>query len=192
MPGLKRAASYPAGGLSPVPLPTSGPSGWFALGLGHGGVGALVGLSLVEKASGGHPATPAAVAGSRDLHGRSRLNRFGDRHAGRDANGDRSAGSADRHAPTVGRRCRRKRPSLSGRATPDKPGPVDQARPPLLFITPMAFDRRAWKIVAFADLETWAFDVCTNTWTQMHPERRSDAWDPPVYDVDLDAAAFHF
>ncbi len=71
---------------------------------------------------------------------------------------------------------------------PDKPGPVDQARPPEL--STMAFDRRAGQIVAVANNgapETWTFDVCTNTWTQMHPDR-----EPPaligrlVYDVDSD------
>lgn len=50
----------------------------------------------------------------------------------------------------------------------------------------MAFDRRAGRIVALAGGETWAFDVCTNTWTQMHPERRWDAWVQLVYDVDSD------
>ena len=57
----------------------------------------------------------------------------------------------------------------------------------------MAFDRRAGRLVVLADagdgVETWTFDVCTNTWTQMHPNR-----EPPdlelarlVYDVDSDA-----
>jgi len=84
-------------------------------------------------------------------------------------------------------------------STPDKPGPVDQARPAhLLAWTPhMAFDRRAGRLVAVTEdaylsyglpPETWTFDVCTNTWTQMHPNR-----EPPgfvhsylVYDVDSD------
>lgn len=59
----------------------------------------------------------------------------------------------------------------------------------------MAFDRRAGKLIALAantdgaqeswTVETWTFDVCTNTWTRMHPDR-----EPPalvsglVYDVD--------
>jgi hypothetical protein len=80
-------------------------------------------------------------------------------------------------------------------STPDTPGPVDQARPLGLAWTPhMAFDRRAGRLVAVtgdADglaPETWTFDVCTNTWTRMHPDR-----EPPgfvhsylVYDVDSD------
>jgi hypothetical protein len=79
-------------------------------------------------------------------------------------------------------------------STPDKPGPVDQARPagPAdQHPAEMAFDRRAGRLVALADghasVETWTFDVCTNTWTRMHPDREP----PPstgqlVYDVDSD------
>jgi hypothetical protein len=83
-------------------------------------------------------------------------------------------------------------------STPDKPGPVDQARPagPAdQHPAEMAFDRRAGRLVVLADggigeAETWTFDVCTNTWTRMHPNR-----EPPsplnffgtlVYDVDSD------
>ena len=80
---------------------------------------------------------------------------------------------------------------------PDEPGPVDQARPP---VSPwaIAFDRRAGKVIALAastkgsqtdnGLQTWTFDVCTNTWTRMHPDR-----EPPggglsrlVYDAASD------
>jgi hypothetical protein len=79
-------------------------------------------------------------------------------------------------------------------STPDTPGPVDQARPRRSPHWPMVFDRHAGRLVALADagygLETWTFDVCTNTWTQMHPNR-----EPPrvevgqlVYDVDSDVA----
>jgi hypothetical protein len=53
-------------------------------------------------------------------------------------------------------------------STPDQPGPADQARPPTFDIS-LAFDRAAGKIVALGDDGTWTFDVCTNTWTQMHP-----------------------
>jgi hypothetical protein len=74
---------------------------------------------------------------------------------------------------------------------PDNPGPVDQAGPPEAAMG-MAFDRRAGRLVAVTStgeaVETWTFDVCTNTWTQMHPVR-----EPPgvgfgglVYDVDSD------
>jgi hypothetical protein len=55
----------------------------------------------------------------------------------------------------------------------------------------MAFDRRTGRLVTLAGaggaVETWTFDVCTNAWTQMHPNREP----PPetgglVYDVDSD------
>jgi hypothetical protein len=56
-------------------------------------------------------------------------------------------------------------------STPDKPGPVDQARPSEVSHLSMAFDRRAGRLVAVVDVddavETWTFDVCTNTWTRM-------------------------
>jgi hypothetical protein len=74
-------------------------------------------------------------------------------------------------------------------STPDKPGPVDQARPAL---PTLAFDREAGRVVGLAGaltgvVETWTFDVCTNTWTQMHPngEPPVSGWGPHlVYDVD--------
>jgi len=76
-------------------------------------------------------------------------------------------------------------------STPDEPGPVDQARPtdggPAV-----AFDRRAGVLVALAAtavegvLETWTFDVCTNTWTRMHPDGEPPFMNQLVYDVDSD------
>jgi hypothetical protein len=74
---------------------------------------------------------------------------------------------------------------------PDRPGPADQVRPPTDGKT-MAFDRRAGRIVAVMSagnsVETWTFDVCTNTWTEMHPDRvpSSSEWTQLVYDVDSD------
>jgi Galactose oxidase, central domain len=64
-------------------------------------------------------------------------------------------------------------------STPDEPGPVDQARPSTAVVAPMAFDRREGRIVLVAsavtgaefDPETWTFDVCTNTWSRMRPDR---------------------
>jgi hypothetical protein len=59
-------------------------------------------------------------------------------------------------------------------STPDEPGPVDQARPPSSNVK-IAFDRAYGRIVLVGlpegggPVETWTFDVCTNTWTQMHP-----------------------
>jgi hypothetical protein len=81
-------------------------------------------------------------------------------------------------------------------STPDDPGPADQARPPGW--SEMAFDRRAGKLVVVAantdgsdqeswTLETWTFDVCTNTWTRMRPEQEPPAlMSQLVYDVDSD------
>lgn len=73
-------------------------------------------------------------------------------------------------------------------STPDEPGPIDQARPtnPELF----AFDRQAGRLVTLVaatyGVETWTFDVCTNAWTRMDPDREPPRteWRPPVYDVD--------
>jgi hypothetical protein len=69
-------------------------------------------------------------------------------------------------------------------STPDKPGPVDQARPDMG--AAIAFDRLAGRLVAVGvtnsmrpTVETWTFDVCTNTWTRMHPNR-----EPPLFDTD--------
>ncbi len=71
---------------------------------------------------------------------------------------------------------------------PDKPGPVDQARPAGPPTT--AFERRAGRLVAVTGnsngVETWTFDVCRNTWTEMHPDREPSSfeWAQLVYDVD--------
>jgi hypothetical protein len=77
-------------------------------------------------------------------------------------------------------------------STPDTPGPVDQARPPEAAMG-MAFDGRAGKLVAVTSageaVETWTFDVCTNTWALMNPsgEPRRFDWAQLVYDIDSDA-----
>jgi len=61
---------------------------------------------------------------------------------------------------------------------PDEPGPVDQARPPSGGA--MAFDRASGKIVLVGGsgggdpVATWTFDVCTNTWAEMHPASEPD------------------
>lgn len=80
--------------------------------------------------------------------------------------------------------------------TPDEPGPAAQARPVIGDgVAALAFDRRAGKVVLLAQLvervETWTFDVCTNTWTRMHPDLHpgrplGDATHT-IYDVDSDA-----
>lgn len=77
----------------------------------------------------------------------------------------------------------------------DQPGPAGQVRPPIpTYAAPMAFDRRAGRIVLLASgdgagTQTWTFDVCTNTWAQMHPYRqpRGMSWVRQlVYDDDSD------
>ncbi len=80
-------------------------------------------------------------------------------------------------------------PTCPPGSTPDEPGRVDQARPPSL--PSMAFDRHAGRLIGVmgdADglaHETWTFDVCTNTWAQMHPNREPPRLESElVYDVD--------
>jgi hypothetical protein len=75
-------------------------------------------------------------------------------------------------------------------STPDRRGPVDQARPPSGWSS-MAFDRESGRIVLVGQrddgsVETWTFDVCTNTWTRMHPDRQPPGITSLVYDVDSD------
>jgi len=85
-------------------------------------------------------------------------------------------------------------------STPDEPGPIDQARP-AEENGATAFDRRAGRLVFVTNtyegdevdtgqgVETWTFDVCTNTWTQMHPNREPPGFHNTqlVYDVDSDS-----
>jgi hypothetical protein len=75
-------------------------------------------------------------------------------------------------------------------STPDKRGPVDQARPSESPHLSMAFDRRAGRLVALAGvddaIETWTFDVCTNTWTKMHPDQEPFGWVELAYDIGSD------
>ena len=73
---------------------------------------------------------------------------------------------------------------------PDKPGPADQARPRQDPYLAIAFDRRAGRIVMLSGVDqgvkTWTFDVCTNTWMQMHPNQEPFGWVRLVYDVGSD------
>jgi hypothetical protein len=74
---------------------------------------------------------------------------------------------------------------------PDRPGPAAQIRPALGGGTSWAFDRRAGRLVALGPtdtaLETWTFDVCTNTWTRMHPNREpAPGVEYLIYDADSD------
>jgi hypothetical protein len=84
-------------------------------------------------------------------------------------------------------------------SSPNVPGQVGQARPPMDFVGgAMAFDRRAGRIVMLAEpdpigpadpvqSQTWTFDVCTNTWTRMADGPvDTGGWGPLAYDVDSD------
>ena len=173
------------GGAFPGPAPTpvevrgSGPSGWVALGLFAAALVALVGLSLVGR-SGDRPGPQAAGATPT---------------ASSVAPPVATSSSTAPPAPPPGTPPPRvavaigPAPTCPPGSTPDTPGPVAQARPPSP--TGTAFDRRTGRLVTLAGaggaVETWTFDVCTNTWTPMHPNQEP----PPdtgglVYDVDSD------
>lgn len=70
---------------------------------------------------------------------------------------------------------------------PDSPGPVNQPRPPYSYSPHLAFDRQHGRIVALTEDETWTFDVCTNTWSQMRPQGQpGPGVFALVYDADSD------
>jgi hypothetical protein len=164
----------PGPALTPVEVPGRGPSRWVALVLVTAALVALVGISLVGQSGdrsdpltdGGGPtarpvATPSPAATPEPPPGTP----------------------PPRVAVAVG-----PAPPCPPGSTPDTPAPTDQARPP----SPgaMAFDRGAGRIVLYAagsaGPETWTFDVCTNTWTWMHPNREPPDLGDLVYDVDSD------
>jgi hypothetical protein len=156
-----------------------GPSGWVALGLFAAALVTLVGLSLVAQ-TGDRPGSQAAVATPTATPVATPV-----------ATPSPTAPPAPppgtpppRVAVAVGPVS-----TCPPGSTPDTPGPVAQARPPSP--TGTAFDRRTGRLVTLAGaggaVETWTFDVCTNTWTPMHPNQEP----PPdtgglVYDVDSD------
>lgn len=75
-------------------------------------------------------------------------------------------------------------------STPDEAGAADQARPS--GEGALAFDDRAGKLVGLSNVagkvQTWAFDVCTNTWAPMHPDREPAELGAPrlIFDADSD------
>ncbi len=75
-------------------------------------------------------------------------------------------------------------------SAPDEPGPSGSG--PADTSPAMAFDRRAGRLVVLAGdvdasaSETWTFDLCTNAWTRMHPNREPPLGMGLVYDVDSD------
>ena len=85
---------------------------------------------------------------------------------------------------------------------PNAPGSVDQDRPQLAGGTsnqPAVFDERRGRVIHVADNgETWAFDVCTNAWTELNPvvDLQGRVVTPRpirgelVYDVDSDVTLY--
>ncbi len=72
---------------------------------------------------------------------------------------------------------------------PNAPGPVDQERPSNDSVGYAAFDQRVGRVVYLDHVgATWTFDVCTNTWHQMHPTGLvpRELSGGLVYDVDSD------
>lgn len=60
---------------------------------------------------------------------------------------------------------------------PDRPGPADQPRPDYEDWLPAAMDVHSGSVLAFDGSHTWAFDVCTNTWTRADPDVEMDVGD---------------
>ena len=86
-------------------------------------------------------------------------------------------------------------------SNPDRPGSMDQARPVRDWNIPLAMDRQSGRVIAVVEsvdgmaLETWAYDICTNTWTQMNSRDFRLTFEPTtrpvrpsvlVYDADSD------
>jgi len=184
MAEVGRASPDPA--LTPVQSRGRGPSARVALGLITAVLVALVGMSLVGQ-SGGRPGPQAAVEGPTATP------------ATPAASASPTAAPAAAFSPSAPPGPPRGTPpqrvmvsvgpvrACPPGSNPDRPGPVDQARPPA---GSMAFDRESGRIVLVAGtdgvVETWTFDVCTNTWTRMHPSRQPPDAGELVYDVDSD------
>ena len=176
------------GGASPGPAPTPvevrgrRPSGWVALGLFAAALVALIGISLAGR-SGGRPGSEAAVATPTATPTATPVATSSPTASPSPAPGTPPPRVAVSIGPV---------PTCPPGSTPDRPGPVDQARP--LGLSALAFDRQAGKLVALTGtdngVETWTFDACTNTWTRMHPNQEpvmgGDFRGRLVYDVDSD------
>ena len=185
MAGVDEAPPAPT--LTPVAAPGRGPSAWVALGLITVALVALVGISLVGQ-SGGGAGPQAAGDGPRAMAtGAASPSATGMPVAtiSPTAPPGPPAGTPPRRvAVAVG-----PVPTCPPGSTPNSPGPAEQARP--LGLSAMAFDRQAGRLVALAGtdagFETWTFDVCTNTWTRMHPNQEPpglSVFGQMIYDVD--------
>ncbi len=72
-------------------------------------------------------------------------------------------------------------------STPDRSGPVDQARPQGEAYLSMAFDRGSGRMVLLTgEGKVWAFDVCTNTWEPVPGSMGPSGPGVLVYDSDSD------
>lgn len=74
---------------------------------------------------------------------------------------------------------------------PSQPGPASQDRPKpgSLGLLSAAFDHRTGQVIYVdGDAATWAFDVCTNTWANLHPAGvpTGNISGGLIYDVDSD------
>jgi hypothetical protein len=196
MAGLDHVPGSP-GGLSPERLPARGPSGWLALSLIAAALTAMVGISLLAGA-GGERAGAQAVVGGNSSAARASVVIGPRATTGRPS---ATRGLTKPTDPEVGtpppwvdvpvgptRAC----PPDS---TPDRAGPPDQDRPEADYPR-MAFDRQSGRIILFVTgpeaWETWAFDVCANTWERMRPNRQpasgagASGLIQLVYDADSD------
>jgi hypothetical protein len=178
----------PGTALTPVGRRGRGPSAWVVVGLVTVVLVALIGISLVGR-SGAGPGSQAAATGPTATATAA----AGDSVA---ATSVATAFPTAPPTPSPGTPPPRVAvavgpvPTCPPGSTPDTPGPSDSG--PADNRPTIAFDRHAGKLVALVGtvagpVETWTFDVCTNTWTLMHPDREP----PPgtgqlVYDVDSD------
>jgi hypothetical protein len=153
------------------------------------GILALVGISLVDQ-SGGGPGSQAAV--SRPTATVNATAAAAARPIVTPARTSMPEPSGGTPPPRVAVSVGPVRTCPPG-STPDVPGPSQQARPPTSVVS-MAFDRASARIVLLGrrgesgPAETWTFDVCTNVWTRMHPEKEPDyqAFGMLAYDAAAD------
>lgn len=76
-------------------------------------------------------------------------------------------------------------------AAPDRPGSATQARPALssvgeswmLVPPPVAMDSQLGQLLAVGSNGTWAFDVCTNSWTRVQTAEQSPGYVQMTYDA---------
>jgi hypothetical protein len=185
------------GGLSPERLPVRGPSGWLALSLIAAALTAMVGISLLAGAGGESPGAQAIVGGHSSAARASGVIRppaTSDRPSATRRSTKPPDPEAGTPPPRVAVPVGPTRACPPG-STPDRVGPSDQDRPDA-DVPRMAFDRQSGRIILFMTgpeaRETWAFDVCANTWERMRPNRQPGSgtgaigWIQLVYDADSD------